>query len=237
MRCLVRAVMAISLIAGDAAQAASLTEGAHGPRGAGRQAMAEQARFQDLIDRDTATWKRISASICRGCGAAPPPLVITRAAPWPVRGEPEAVAAAPDPGGNAARPATRPVSLRSAGLQTRGGERIGGLHAEGVSTRRTAQGRRYARSARLHTLRHRRRLALLRAQRRRYARLAPGGRNPAHRLRLAGLGTGFLPRSEGSSGDHRPVPIPPKRPDALCADDRGLTTARIRLVSACVEPR
>lgn len=234
MRRLVRAVMAISLIAGDAAHAASLTEA---PGGAGQHGPHAQARFQDLIDRDTATWKRLSASICRGCGDAPPPLEITRAAPLPVRDQREAVAAAPDPGANAGRPTTRSVSLRSAGLPARDGNRRGGLRAGSAPVRLTAQAHRYARSARLRTLRHQRRLALLRAQRKRYALRAPEGRNQTHRLRLAGLAPGFLGREADSPGGRRPVPLPPQRPDALCADDRGLAAARIRPVSACIEPR
>lgn len=234
MRRLVRAVMAISLIAGDAAHAASLTEA---PGGAGQHGQRVQARFQDLIDHDTATWKRLSASICRGCGDAPPPLEITRTAPLPVRDPRAAIAAAPDPGANAGRPAKRSVSLRSAGLQARAGDRRGGPRAGSTPVRLTAQARRYARSARLRTFRPQRRLALLGAQRKRYARLAPEGGNQAHRPRLAGLAPGFRRREADSSGGRRPVPLPLQRPDALCADDRGLAAVRIRPVSACIEPR
>lgn len=231
MRRFVRAIMAVSLIAGDAAQAASLTDT---PGGAGRPVVSDQARLRDLVERDAQTWRRISASICSGCGAPPPPLEITRSAPLPAREPREAVAAAPAPETGRTRTALRSVSLRGAGLQTRDGERRRGARPEPAPVRLTTQARRYARIAHLRTLRHRRRLALLRAQRRTYALLAAERRGSAHRLKLAGLAPGFLPEGEGrSGGERRPVPLPPQRPDTLCADDRALAMARIRPVSAC----
>lgn len=233
MRRLVRAIMAVSLIAGDAAQAASLTETPSGARGATRPVVSDQARLRDLVERDAETWRRIAASICRGCGAPPPPLEITRSAPLPAPlPAREEVAAAPE--ARPARATLRPVSLRSAGLQPRDGARWRGPRADPAPVRLTARARRYARTAHLRALRHHRRLALLRVQRRRHALLAAERRNAAHRLKLAGLGASFLRPVEGRfGGDHRPVPLPPQRPDALCAEDRALALARIRPVSAC----
>ena len=235
MHRLVRAIMAISLIAGDAAQAASLTEMPGGTPGGSRPAMSDQARLRDLVERDAQTWRRISASICRGCGAPPPALDIVRSHPLPVREPREAVAAAPVPKAEPARPTLRPVSLHSADLPTQAGARGRGVRSDPAPVRLTARARRYARTARLRVLRHHRRLALLRAQRRHDAWLAAARRESAQRLKRAGPGAGFLRLAENhAGGDRHRVPLPPQRPDTLCADDRALAMARIRPVSTCV---
>ena len=235
MRRLVRAIMAISLIAGDAAQAASLTEMPGDTRGGSRPVVSDQARLRDLVDRDAQTWRRISASICRGCGAPPPALDIVRSNPLPVRAPREAVAAASVPEAAPARPTLRPVSLHSADLPTHDATRGRSVRSDPTPVRLTARARRYARTARLRVLRHHRRLALLRAQRRHDARLAAERREAAaYRLKRGGPGAGFLRLAENQTGgDRRRVPLPPQRPDTLCADDRALATARIRPVSTC----
>lgn len=229
MRIFVRTLMAASLIMADAAQAASLAT----PQGR-REAEKEQvtsydARLKNILDRDERTWKRVSASICAGCGSPPPPLEIARATPLYVRAQRNAAAATPSPATTASAAATRPASVQSAALREYEGERTRVVRSKPNHVRLTAKARRYARYARLRMIRHQQRLALLRAQRRRHALLASRAQRHAHRVRIASLGFGASERGEtGSSDERRPVPLPPARPDTLCADDRGLVTSAAR---------
>ena len=234
MRILIRTLMAASLIMADAAQAASLAM----PQG-GREAVKEQvtsydARLKNILDRDEKSWKRVSASICAGCGSPPPPLEIARATPLYVRTQREAAVATPGPSTTTAptAPATRPASVQSAALREYEGERTRVVRSKPNHVRLTARARRYARYAHLRMLRHQRRLALLQAQKR-HALLASQARHHAHRVRLATMEFGTSEQGEGRSGDERPpVPLPPPRPDTLCADNRGLVTSAARY--ACV---
>jgi hypothetical protein len=236
MRVLVRTIMAASLIMADAAQAASLTA-TQGGQQAETQVTPYEARLKNILDRDEKSWKRLSASICAGCGAPPPPLEIANATPSYVRAQREAAAAPPPPATTASKHAARPASVQSAALREYEGARTRVVRSSSTHVRLTAKARRYARYARLRLIRHQRRLALLQAQRR-HALLAARAQQTAHRVRVAGLGLGGSEREEARFGDERrPVPLPPERPDMLCADDRGVATTGFRPSSACVSPR
>lgn len=238
MRLLIRVIMAASLITADAAQAASLTA-AHGRREAENQVTNYEARLKNILDRDEKSWKRISASICAGCGSSPPPLEFARVTPAYVRAHSDAAAVTPSPEVTATASVTEPVSGRSAALKDHenGRPRLvrsdpNQARSKPNQVRLTVRARRHARYVRLRTIRHQRRLALLRAQHRQ-ALLSLRARHQAHRVRLATLDFGRSEREEGRSGDdRRPVPLPPPRPDMLCADDRGLDTSVAR--SGCV---
>lgn len=234
MRVLVRTVMAASLIMADAAQAASLAA-PHGGGEAGKQQLTPyEARMTNILDRDEKSWKRLSASICTGCGSPPPPLEIARATPSYVRAQREAAAATSSPATTTSPSAERPASVQSAALREYEGERTRAVRSKPNHVRLTARARRYARYAHLRMLRHQRRLALLQAQKRRHALLASRAHRHAHRVRLAALEFGTSEREGAHSGDERrPVPLPPPRPDTLCADDRGLAAAGGR-PSACI---
>lgn len=241
MRIFIRTLMAASLIMADAAQAASLA--APRVRGEARQEQATpyETRMTNILDRDEKTWKRLSASICAGCGSPPPPLEIARATPMYVRAQREAAAAKPAPMTTASTSATRPASVQSAALREYEGAPGRAVRSKPSDVRLTAKARRYARYARyarLRMIRHQRRLALLQAQKRTHARLAASRtQHHAQRVRLASLGFGTSERAESRSGDERrPVPLPPQRPDTLCADDRGSAAAGSRS-SACVSSR
>ena len=234
MRIFVRTLMAASLIMADAAQAASLAA----PQG-GREAEKEQvtsydARLKNILDRDEKSWKSVSASICAGCGSPPPPVEIARATPLYVRAQREAAAAIPSTERATSASATQAVSVQSAALQEHEQvrrTRVG--RSKPSHVRLAARARRFARYAHLRMIRHQRRLALLQAQRRRHVLLASQARHHAHRARLATLEFGTPERGEGRSSDERgPVPLPPPRPDTLCADNRGLVTSAARY--ACV---
>lgn len=223
MRIFIRTIMAASLIMADAAQAASLTV-AQGGRQAENQVTPYEARLKNILDRDEKSWKRLSASICAGCGAPPPPLEIASATPSYVRARREAAAAAPSPTTTASTSVTRPASVQSAALREYEGTPSRTVRSKPNHIRLTAKARRYARYARLRMIRHQRRLALLQAQRR-HALHAARAQHTAHRVRLAALGFSGSERVEAHSGDERrPVPLPPQRPDTLCADNRGILT-------------
>lgn len=236
MRLLIRVTMAASLITADAAQAASLTA-AQGRREAENQVTSYDARLKGILDRDEKTWQRVSASICTGCGSPPPPLEIARATPLYVPAQRDAAAVTPSPETTASTSAARLASVRSAALKEYEGGHTRVVRSKLSYVRLTARARRYARYARLRMIRHQKRLALLQAQRK-HALLAARAQHHAHRVRLASLGFGGSEHEEARSGDERrPVPLPPPRPDMLCADDRGLATAGGRSSSACVGPR
>ncbi|MGH1570477.1 hypothetical protein ACRAWG_07100 [Methylobacterium sp. P31] len=235
MHLLFRIIMAGSLIMADAAQAASLTE-AHGERqAANERAASYQARFKNMLDRDEKTWRRLSASICTGCGSPPPPLEIAKATPLYLRAQRAVEVGTPGPETTASASAAQPAATQSAARQEHREGRSRVVRSTRSSVRLTARARRHARYARLRLIRHERRLALLRAQKRRHALLASRARHHAHRVELAALGFGASQREAPPSGDQRrPVPLPPPRPDMLCADDRGLAAAGGASASACV---
>lgn len=224
MRLLVRVTMAISLIVADAAQAASLAV-PQGGRASEDQVTNYEARLQRILERDERNWRRLSASICSGCGSAPPPSDLASATPLYLRARREAVAA--DPETVKTTSALRPVSARSATAQ-REDERGRAARAK-PRPARWAKARRHVRYARLRMIRHQRRLALLQAQRKRRAAAVLAMRPSTHRIRLAGLPAGVFGSGAGTSGhERRPTPLPPPRPDILCADDRGLGAAGAR---------
>lgn len=234
MRLLIRVTMVASLITADAAQAASLTA-TQGGRGAESQATNYEARFQNILDRDERNWKRLSASICTGCGSPPPPLEIARAAPLTGHAPRSTAAATLGTETTGTTSVSKPNPIRNVALQEHGEERARGVQARPHATRLTVRTRRYARYARLRILRHHRHLALLQARKRRHALLALRARHHAHRVRLATLGFGPAERGEAhSGGEPRPVPLPPERPDLLCADDRGTGAAGDHTSSACI---
>lgn len=228
--------MAASLIMADAAQAASLTA-TQGGREMEGQATNYEARLKNILDRDERNWRRLSASICNGCGSPPPALEIAHATPLYLRAQREAAAAAPAPVTTVRTPTPRPASVQSAALREYEGGLARAVRSKASHARRTAQARRHARYARARIIRHQRRLAYLRAQKERQALIGVKAQQTAHRTRLAGLagtpgsGMGY------PGGDRRPTPLPPPRPDTVCADDRGLATAGFRPSSACVSPR
>jgi hypothetical protein len=231
MRLLVRVTMAISLIVADAAQAASLAA-PQGGRAAEDQVTNYEARLQRILERDERNWRRLSASICSGCGSAPPPSDLASATPLYLRARREAVAGATEPEAVKTTSALKPVSTRSATAQ-REDERGRAARAK-PRPARWAKARRHVRYARLRMIRHQRRLALLQAQRKRRAAAVLAMRPATHRIRLAGLPSGVLGSEAGTSGrERRPTPLPPPRPDILCADDRGLGAAGARSSTTC----
>lgn len=235
MRVLVRTIMAASLIMADAAQAASLTATQDGGV-LESQAARYQARLKNILDRDEKSWKRLSASICAGCGSPPPPLAIAHATPLYVRTQREAIAALPSTEAATSNPAIKPVSIRNAAVLHR--KEPSHVERAKPNTARLAKARRHVRFARLRLIRHQRRLALLQAEKRRQAAAALTVRHQGSRIRLAGLGFGGPGGGADRAGsERRPTPFPPPRPDMLCADDRGLSTAGIRSSSACISPR
>jgi hypothetical protein len=232
MRLLVRVAMATTLIMADAAQAASLT--ATPGRSAEDPVSRYEARLQGILDRDARNWKRLSASICSGCGAPPPPSDIASATPLYIRAQREAAAAISRSEAAARKPAAKAAPIRSAALP--GLEERGRAARPRPSAVRSAKARRHARYARLRMIRHQRHMALLQARRRQA--FAVETRHRAHRIRLAGLGIGTLGRgADHAGGERRPRPLPPQRPVTLCADDRGLDTTDARSSSACMGPR
>jgi hypothetical protein len=190
MRLLIRITMAASLIMADAAQAASLTE-AQGERQAANERAtsyeARAARLKNTLDRDEKTWKRLSASICTGCGSPPPPLEIDRAGPLSLPTHREADTRTPDTEKTASTSATQPASIKSAALQEHRKGRTRVVRSTRSSVRVTARVRRYARYAHLRMIRHQRHLALLqmRKQRQAHALLASRARHHAHHVKLA----------------------------------------------------
>ena len=219
----------------DAAQAASLTATPSG-RQAENQVTPYEARLRGILERDEKSWKRLSASICAGCGAAPPASETANTVPLYVRAQRETAAVKPAPVTTASTSGIRPASVQSAALREYEGAPTRVVRSKPNHVRSTARARRYARYARLRMIRHQRRLALLQAQRR-HARLAAQAQHTAHRVRVAGLaevpgsGTGY------PGGERRPTPLPPQRPDTLCADNRELATTGFRPSSVCVSPR
>jgi hypothetical protein len=227
MRVLVRTIMAASLIMADAAQAASLTA-TQGGRQAENQVTPYEARLKNILDRDEKSWKRLSASICAGCGAPPAPLEIAHATPLHVQAHREAAAAKPRPEMAASTSTNQPASVQSAALREYEGARTRAVRSKLNHARLTAQARRYARYARLRMIRHQRRLALLQAQRR-HALHTARAQHTAHRVKVAALGLGGPEREGARFGDERrPIPLPPERPNTLCADDRGLAMTGAR---------
>jgi hypothetical protein len=217
MRAILRVALAAALILTDATQsfsalAASLDDNALG---------AYQARMKRTLDRDEATWKRLSNSICTGCGSAPKPLIIA----------PPAFAAAASPGtetpaGKVREPAiaeaaTQPRS-RSA-LQQRSRARYASARRQVRShTRLTSRARRHARYALLRRVRDERRIARSAAQ---YASRLPRITRSHRRTRLvAATGNPLsLLQSNWVSPRDRGYPLPRRSRQrlALCAYDRG----------------
>jgi hypothetical protein len=235
MRLLIRVIMAGSLIMADAAQAASLTEAQAERQAASQRATSYQARFKNMLDRDEKTWRRLSASICSGCGSPPPPLEIAKTTPLYLRTQRAVAAGTPSLETTTSTSAAQQPSTQSAALQEHREGRTRVARSTRSSVRLTARARRHARYAHLRMIRHQRRLALLQAQKRKHALLASRARHHAHRVKLAALGFGAPQREAPPSGEQRhPVPLPPPRPDMLCADDRGLVTAGDASASACV---
>jgi hypothetical protein len=233
MHLLVRTLMAASLIAADAAHAASLTATQARREAEKEQVTSYDARIKDILDRDERSWKRISASICVGCGSPPPPLEIVHATPSYPRAQRAVATSKPATVTTASTADIPPASAQSAALREYEGARIRVVHSKPNRVRSAAKARRYAR---LRMIRHQRRLALLRAQRR-HAVPAAQAQHTASRVRMASL-EGVLGRETGyPGGERRPTPLPPQRPDTLCADDRGLVKAGFRPSSVCVSPR
>lgn len=187
MRLLIRITMAASLIMADAAQAASLTEAQGERQAANEQAASYQARFKNILDRDEKKWKRLSASICTGCGSPPPPLEITKTNPLYLPTRREADTGTPDTEKAASTSATQPASIKSAALQEHRKGRTRVVRSARSSVRLAARAQRYAQYARLRMIRHQRHWALLRMrkQRQAHALLASRARHHTHHVKLA----------------------------------------------------
>lgn len=231
MRLFIRLAMAIALIVGDAAQAASLV--AIDSRGDEGGAASYTARAKQILDRDEKSWKRISASICTGCGTAPPPLEIASAVPNYLKIRRAAAAEQTDKTVEAmpqqAVPQTQSVALRSE--QT---ARPQAARPNRSRTRLSARARKYARYARLRLIRRQMRLARLHDRSgMRPVRLSQTRRR-ARTVQVSVLElNGRWGDTQNSRNQPVPVPLPPSRPAALCAYDRGLVTAEAKLSVAC----
>ena len=217
MRAILRVALAAALMLTDATQsfsamAASLEDNALG---------AYQARMKKTLDRDEATWKRLSSSICTGCGSAPKPLIIAPATITtmvPSGAEPSA-AKAKEP--EVAQAATPPRS-RSA-LQQRSRPRYASARRQVRShTRLTSRARRHARYALLRRMREERRIARSAA---RYASRMPRITRSHRRTRLVAAAGNRLVSLESHwvSPRDRGYPLPRRSRQrlALCAYDRG----------------
>jgi hypothetical protein len=233
VRIFIRTLMAVSLIMADAAHAASLATPEGERKAETKQVASYDPRLKNILDRDERTWKRVSASICAGCGSPPPPLEIARATPLYMRAQRDTAIATPNPEATASTSAARPASVRRAALRAYEGKRTRVVRSKPMHMRVAARAQRYARYSRLRIIRYHRRLALLQAQRR-HALIASRAQHTAHLIRVAVLGLDGSERVEAYSADERrPIPLPPARPDTLCADDRGLATTGARS-STCV---
>ena len=237
MRVIIRVAMAATLIVGDAAQAASLVA-AGGRRPAnGEQTSAGLDPYKRIMEQDEKTWKRVSTSVCAGCGIPLKPLVIARATPLYKQASrnPDAAPAKGDATAEAAQTTQRPriqtAALQRAGVKSRKAERLVRRYA-----RLAAMKGKHARYARLRLIREHRRLALLQAQRASRALRATQRQHRAAPVRLAALQVPIQQGGPANSGDHqpRPVPLPPRRPDAVCTYDRGLVGAEGQWSVGCV---
>lgn len=187
MRLLIRIIMAASLIMADAAQAASLTEAQDERQAANDRAASYQARFKYILDRDEKTWRRLSASICTGCGSPPPPLAIDKNKSLYMPHRREAETRTPNTDKTASTSATQSASIQSTALHERRKGRTRVVRSTRSSVRVAARVRRHARYARLRMIRHQRHLALLqmRKQRQAHALLTSRARHHMHHVKLA----------------------------------------------------
>jgi hypothetical protein len=187
MRLLIRIIMAASLIMADAAQAASLTEAQGERQAANERAASYQARFKNILDHDEKTWRRLSTSICTGCGSPPPPREIAKAKSLALPTYHEADTRTPNAEKTASTSATQSTSIQSTALQERRNGHTRVVRSTRNSVRSAARAQRYVRYARLRMIRHQRRLALLqmRKQRRAHALLASRARYHPHHVKLA----------------------------------------------------
>lgn len=235
MRLLIHVAMAATLIVADAAQAASLvTAGANGQtRGGALQSSAE--RYKRITDRDVTNWRRISASICTGCGAPPPPLEIARAEPRYLQALRDAEAGTQQAEkAKSTQPPTAP-RIQSAAFQREKTERTRAERQVRRYARVAGRTRKHARYARQRLVQAPKRLALLQAQKERRTLRLSEIRRRAPAVRVAELQLGAQRDRGLNSGDQpRPVPLPPRRPDALCVYDRGLVRAEVQGSEACV---
>ena len=217
MRAILRIALSAALMLTDATQSFSAMAASPEDKALGEH----QVRMEKTLDRDEATWKRLSSSICTGCGPAPKPLIIAPPAFGPLvpsSAEP-AAARAKEP--EVAQAAT-PPRPRSA-LQQRSRPRYASARRQVRShTQLTSRARRHARYALLRRMREERRIARPAA---RYAsrlpRIARGHRRPrlvaAAGNRLVSLESHWVsPRDRGY-----PLPRRSRQRLALCAYDRG----------------
>jgi hypothetical protein len=187
MRLLIRIIMAASLIMAAAAQAASLTQAQGERQSANELATNYEARLKNALDRGERRWKRLSASICTGCGSPPPSLEIAKAKPLSLPPPREADTGTPDAQKTASTSATQPVSIQRTTLQEHREGRTRVVRSTRSSVRSAARAQRHARYAHLRMIRHQRHLALLqmRKQRQAHALLASRARHQTRHVKLA----------------------------------------------------
>lgn len=237
MRVIIRVALAAALIVGDAAQAASLVAAGGGRSAEGERTSSYMDRYKRIVDQDEKTWKRVSASICAGCGAPPKPLEIARAVPLYKQVSREAQAASrQDPPAVAITQTSQKPRVQSAALQP---ARVKTVKTERLVRRSARLARlksKRARYARLRLIREQKRLALIQARRAGQSLRLARRRNPLPSLKVAALDVDVQPSAAVSAGGQQPqpVPLPPRRPDALCTYDRGLVRAEGQWSVTCV---
>ena len=73
MRLFIRIFLSAALVVADAAQATSIMAAEGGGKPAVGAPSSYQSHAQSVVEKNESAWKRISASICTGCGSPPPP--------------------------------------------------------------------------------------------------------------------------------------------------------------------
>ena len=234
MRVILRVALSAALILTDATQSFAAMTATQDDNAA----VAYERRMKKVVDGSDATWKRLSSSICTGCGSAPSPLVIdppslTAAVPSSVTKP--SVATANEP---VTAQAAIPLPSRTS-EQRRPRARYAGVRRQTRSyTRLGWRGRRHARYAflpRLHrtvaqahaahsTTRHARRASRITWKHSRTQVAAVANARPVTR------------KSDWVSPRDRGYPLPKRSRQryAICTYDRGFLAALGLERSVCV---